>query len=735
MRGFGTKAWLYLAVLVTGLSFSLVFTGESPSGAYSEAPENAFMVMFGASVLALAVGSAGKYRFVLIPPVTALYTLLVVYGFPPVTLSGWRGLFLEIGNDFYEAGRIMYLEPVPYDLYPGLLMLMVPLAMVLLSLCTSLTLYERTPILSVVILGGTIAVISTSNFETGAGPYFLFFLISAVALLLNAGKENSESPGRSSIIAGVVVAFLALAVPVLPYSNLTVTPGLIDWTNVGNWGTSRLETQADVGDYLNSGRDATLFEVRSEEPLQWRGGTLDYFDGARWSDTTDPGEDDGEEIAAGIQTRKVRQEFEIRNSRTSLVFGGYKILQTSLEEARRSSDGSWSVDEPLEPGSTYAVISEVPQPTEEQLRSAGTSYPAGVRNKFLQKPDDMPQEVSRTALTIQERYNTDNPYNTARAIELYLTQDGGFTYNLEADYRRADRALEKFLAEDGEREGFCTQFATSMALIARDLDIPSRVVYGSTEGEISDSNEYIVRGRNMHTWVELYFPGIGWYSFDPTPGFSLPNTMQANAPAPQTPVAQESFRGPAAQGLNPADQPVEEGGERANDEPEPSTTQDRTTPELWPFLLPIPILLLAIPLIKRLLLLRGRPEDLYRDLSGRLRDVLEPGRGSIADSPALTPTERLVLLSGAAGLQEDRFRDFARAYSDHLYSPQPRGDVAQTYRRALQELNHLPLWRRLLGAINPASLLSRLKGGMASAGSRLGKALGGTWQRWRGRKR
>ncbi len=739
MRGFGTKAWLYLAALTTGLSFSVVFTGEAPSGVYSEAPESAFLVMLGASVLALAVGSAGKYRFVLIPPATALYTLLVVYGFPPVTLSGWRGLFLEVGNDFYEAGRIMYLEPVPYDLYPGLVTLMVPLAMVLLSLCISLTLYERTPILSIVILGGTIAVISTSSFETGAGPYFFFFLISAVALLLNTGKENSESPGRPSIIAGVAVAFLALAVPVLPYSNLTVTPGLVDWTNVGNWGTSRLETQADVGDYLNGGRDAMLFEVRSEEPLQWRGGTLDYFDGARWSDTTGPGEDDGEEISAGIPTRQVRQEFEIRNSRTSLVFGGYKILQTSLEEARQNSDGSWSVDEPLEAGDSYTVISEVPQPTEQQLRGAGTNYPAAVRNKFLQTPDDMPQEVSATARTIQERYNTDNPYNTARAIELYLTQDGGFTYNLEADYRRADRAIEKFLAEDGDREGFCTQFATSMALIARDLDIPSRVVYGSTEGEISDSDEYVVRGRNMHTWVELYFPGIGWYSFDPTPGFTLPNTMQANAPAPQTPVAQESFRGPAAQGLQDSSgSPVVEGEERTPEEPEPSTTRNGT-PNLWPFLLPIPIVLLVIPLVKRALLLRGRPEDFYRDLSGRLRNVLEPGRGSIADSPALTPTERLVILSGAAGLREDRFRDFARAYSDHLYSPEPTGDVEQSYRRALRELNRLPLWRRLLGAVNPASLLARSRGGVASLGNRLGKALRGAWRGawrgWRERKR
>ncbi|CAN5530957.1 DUF3488 and transglutaminase-like domain-containing protein [soil metagenome] len=724
MGGVWVRVWLYLTVLATGLAFSVVFTGDAVGSSSYGSSGQAFGVMLGATLLAISVGSAGKYRFVLMPPVIVLYTMLVIYGFPPVTLSGWQALFLEIGNDVYEAGNTMYLEPVPYDLSPGLLLVMVPLVMVLAAFSTSMTLYERSPVISVVVLGVTIAIISTSNFETGAGPYFFVFLISAVALLLKAGSgEETAGPGRPAVLAGVILVFLVLALPRLPYSDLTVTPGLVDWTNVGNWGTSRLETQADVGDYLNSGRDATLFKVRSQEPLQWRGGTLDYFDGVRWSDTTGPGEEYGQEISPGIPTSTVPQEVEILNARTSLVFGGYRILQTSLEDARRNSDGSWSVDEPLESGSEYTVISEVPQPTEEQLRASGTNYPAGVRNKFLQKPGNMPEEISQTAREIQGRYNTDNPYNTARAIELYLSLDGGFTYNLEADYRRADRALEKFLSEGGDREGFCTQFATSMALIARDLDIPSRVVYGSTAGEPGDPDEYIIRGRNMHTWVELYFPGIGWYSFDPTPGFSLPGAMQTNAPSPQTPIAQEAFRGgPADLRNRPGEQPVEEDRQSDPDEPANTTTRDQT-PLLWPFLVPIPILLLVVPLVKRALLARRRPEDLYRDLSGRLRDVLEPGRGSIADSAALTPTERLILLSGAAGLDETPFEEFARAYSRHLYSPDPGPEIGPVYRDAVQEWNRLPLWRRVLGGINPASLLARSKNGITMVGKRVRKAL------------
>ena len=724
MGGVWVRVWTYLMVLAAGLAFSVVFTGEGTGSASYDSSGRAFGIMLGATLVAMAVGSAGKYRFVLIPPATVLYTMFAVYGLPPVTLSGWRSLFLEIGADIYEAGNVMYLEPVPYDLFPGLLLLMIPLVMVLAAFSTSMTLYERSPVVSVVVLGVTVAIISTSSFETGIGPYFLVFLVSAVALLLKAGSAGfgaSGGPGRPAVIAGAVLVFLVLTLPRLPYSDLTVTPGLIDWTNFGNWGTSRLDVQADVGDYLNNAQDAALMRVRSSEPLRWRGGTLDYFDGVRWSDTTAPTEDDGEEVSSRIPTRALEQRVEVLNARTEIVFGGYKISQTSLENATENSDGSWSVDEPLENGSTYRVISEIPQPTEEQLQSAGSDYPASVRERFLQLPENAPEEVAATARKTERGYDTNNPYETARAIEQYLLYDGGFTYNLDADYRRADRALENFLGEDGDKEGFCTQFATSMALIARERGIPSRVVYGSTQGELDGDDEYIVRGANMHTWVEIYFPGVGWYPFDPTPGFILPQAMESNAPRPTGPISQQDFlpQGPAARGGVDSEMPVVE---RDQSNAETTQTRDSTTP-LWPVLMLVPVLLLATAATKRALLLRGRPEDFYRDLAGRLRDVLNPGRGSIADSPALTPIERILLLAGAAGLDEAPFKKFARAYSDHLYSPHPNQDIGRAYRDALEEFEKLPRWRRLLGAINPASLMARAKGGLTVAGRRVRKAL------------
>jgi transglutaminase-like putative cysteine protease len=720
---------LYLAALATGGAFAIVFTGDvyvwfEPSSIVAIGG-GAFWAMLLAALVAALVGSAGRYRFVLLFPATVLYTLIAVYGMPPLfSLSGWRDLFYRTGGDVYEAFAIMYAEPVPYDLHPGLFVVLIPVVMIVVAFATSATLYERSPVISVGVLGLTIGVLSTSSFEDGAGPFFAVFLVCAVAMLLS---PRPGRPGLAGTIAGVAVVALVLLAPRMPLSDATVSPGLIDWTRIGTGGTSRLDVQADVGDYLTAGREAELMRVESSEPLLWRGGTLDYFDGARWIDTTEPAFDDGEEIAPGIETRTVRQRFEILNARTDVLFGGYKIVTTSDSLADENSDGSWSLAEPLAEDSSYTVISEIPQPTAEQLRSAGTAYPPEVAQTFLQLSAS-PPIVAETAEQIQREYDPATPYDTARVIERYLVHDGGFTYNLDVSYRRADKAIEEFLG-DG-KEGFCTQFATSMALLLRESGIPSRVVYGATVGREAGANEYVVTGSNMHTWVEAYFPGVGWYPFDPTPGFSMPSAMEANAPRPPFPTAAQQDLGADAV-LNEREQGARATQERQSQEETPRQAnpagagrQEGIIP--WPLLALVPVLLLAaVPLAKRALLARGRPEDLYRDLTGRLRDVLPPGSGAIADSPALTPTERVLLLAGAAGVEEEPMEGFARAYSDHLYSARTdggSGPVALAYRRAVRAYARLPRWRRALGAANPASLLARASRGISAWKTRLAKA-------------
>jgi transglutaminase-like putative cysteine protease len=742
--------WLYGAALATGSAFSILFTGETYDGADGGfgalsivtilAGHTALLPLLLAAAVAALVGSAGRWRFVLLLPAIAVYTVVAVYGTDLFSVSGWQGIMTIIWSDIYGAANTMYVQPVPYDLAPGLFVVLVPLVMILVAIATSATLYEESPVISVAVLGLTIGVLSTISFEDGAGPFFASFLVCAVGLFLSTGGAGPDGPGRPAVVGAVIVIALVLLVPRMPFSGETVSTGLIDWTRIGTGGTSRLGVQADVGDYLTAGREAELLRIRSSEPLLWRGGTMDYFDGVRWSDTTQPAADDGEEIAPDVETRPVLQRVQVLNAQTDLVFGGYKIVHTSeYLGAAPNSDGSWSTDEPFEEGDSYEVLSEIPQPTRAQLRGAGSDYPSTVEEKFLQLPEDTPPVVHETAQKIQRRYDPATPYDKARAIEQYLIYDGGFTYNLDVSYRRADRAVEEFLGEG--KEGFCTQFSTSMALLLRDMNVPSRDVYGSTSGEEVSEDEYLVRGSNMHTWVEAYFPGVGWYPFNPTPGFSMPDTMEANAPRPDLPLASgiqaaENSQDRSQLAQNRAQQQSREQNQNPADQDTTTGRSGENTIPIWPLLVLVPPLVVAaVPASKRVLLARGRPEDLYRDLTGRLRDVLPPNRSIVADSPALTPTERVLLLAGAAGVEEAPMRRFALAYSDHLYSANGGKDrVASAYRDARQAYERLPRWRRVLGAVNPSSLLARSRKYISTRRARLDKILRGRL-RWALRKR
>jgi transglutaminase-like putative cysteine protease len=729
--GWPVRLPLYAAGLATGGAFSVLFTG------------GALPYVLGAALLGLLVGSAGAYRFVLLFPAAALYTLVAVYGLPPLSLSGWKGLLERVGQDLYIAAQVTYANTVPFDLYPGLLFVLLPVIVIVVTFATSTTVYEESPMVSVAVLGLTIGVLSTVSLEVGVELFFAPFLVFGIALLLLASDRAGRNGGLrpAAVLAGASVVALVLALPFVPVAEEAIRPASVDWTRIATGGASRLAVQADVGDYLNSGRSAELMRIRSPEPLLWRGGTLDHFDGFRWSSTVEPGEDDGEEISPNVPVRKVEQRVEILEAETSLLFGGYQISNVSVRDAQERSDGSWTTARPLTEGSSYRVLSRVPQPTTEQLRAASIAYPAAVGEKFLQLPEDRPGILRQTAQKIQADYDPRTPYDTARAIERYLISDGGFTYNLNADYNRADKAIEEFLG--GNKEGFCTQFATSMALLSRELGVPSRVVYGATRGREERPREYVITGYNVHTWVEVYFPGVGWYPFDPTPGFSVPETMQANAPRPELPDEDLSYVSSEA----PALKPQQISGltpERGESPPGEPADPNLGTP-VWSryvyILSPVLLLVLlaAVPLTKRALASRGRPEDLYRDLTGRLRDLLPPGGNGtkIADSPALTPTERLVLLAGAVGVEEGPFREFARAYSEALYAPGAGAShplVARAYRGALRRLASLPRWRRALGSINPASLFSRARGRFAALQARTGKALRAKFEEFR-RKR
>jgi protein-glutamine gamma-glutamyltransferase len=106
------------------------------------------------------------------------------------------------------------------------------------------------------------------------------------------------------------------------------------------------------------------------------------------------------------------------------------------------------------------------------------------------------------------------PYDKARAIESFLRSRFGYTLNLAA--KPGDDPLANFLFV--RRAGHCEYFASAMTILLRTLEIPAREVNGFLPGEYNDlAGDYIVRASDAHSWVEVYFPGSEWVTFDPTP--------------------------------------------------------------------------------------------------------------------------------------------------------------------------------------------------------------------------
>lgn len=149
-----------------------------------------------------------------------------------------------------------------------------------------------------------------------------------------------------------------------------------------------------------------------------------------------------------------------------------------------------------------------------------------VDDRYLQLPENLPERVADLAAEITEDHDT--KYDKARAIERYFSSNG-FEYETtgvpvpgeDEDY------VDQFLFES--QIGYCDNFSTSMVVMLRSLDIPARWAKGFTGGEMIQEDRantgdsfdvYEITNANAHSWVEVYFDGIGWVPFEPTQGFS-----------------------------------------------------------------------------------------------------------------------------------------------------------------------------------------------------------------------
>jgi len=159
----------------------------------------------------------------------------------------------------------------------------------------------------------------------------------------------------------------------------------------------------------------------------------------------------------------------------------------------------------------YEANSVLPTPPPDAVREAGSNYPDAIREAYLQLPSLDPR-IPDLAKQITVRDNS--PYDKARSLETYLHSHYGYTLDLSGT-PQAD-PLAYFLFQ--KRAGHCEYFAAAMTVMLRTLGIPARYINGFQTGEYNDiAGDFVVRASDAHSWVEAYFPGFGWLTFDPTP--------------------------------------------------------------------------------------------------------------------------------------------------------------------------------------------------------------------------
>jgi hypothetical protein len=291
---------------------------------------------------------------------------------------------------------------------------------------------------------------------------------------------------------------------------------------------------------------AVVMRVQTGKPiaydrLRWRGIALTTFDGKRWTSPEhntqklQPGEDGWIHTADSPQksdTPKPGMIYTVylEPLASDAIFIPGKVISlkgnfigeggNSFNAIRRTYILRDSTDTLLNPFHNYTAIryagfSLLPPMDATKLRNASTVYSKDITATYLQLPAALDRRIPELARQATKYART--PFDKALAIESFLRNRYAYTLNLTG--KPGDDPLAHFLFES--RGGHCEYFASSMVIMLRTLGIPAREVNGFLPGEYNDlGGDYVVRASDAHSWVEVYFPGMDWQVFDPTPAIA-----------------------------------------------------------------------------------------------------------------------------------------------------------------------------------------------------------------------
>ena len=288
-------------------------------------------------------------------------------------------------------------------------------------------------------------------------------------------------------------------------------------------GSGEVNLLVDIAPKLLEQSGQTLFKVEAEDAAYWRLASLVDFDGRHWHEIESDRIPSNGELAdpppgaSPEQADLLEQTVDIVALRGEFLPAAVQPTSISgIEPSYSTETHDLHVDE-VEADTAYSVTSAPLSPTYNQLSRAEAGFP----------PTNLAAPVyTETHGTISPRVKRllDSWMKGVRGdFEQLITlqerlRGPEYGYSTNVEYAESDNYLEKFLIED--RLGFCQQFATAFALLARELGHPTRVsvgfLPGSQEPSASGLSEFTVRGTDAHAWPEVYFEDKGWIRFEPT---------------------------------------------------------------------------------------------------------------------------------------------------------------------------------------------------------------------------
>lgn len=296
------------------------------------------------------------------------------------------------------------------------------------------------------------------------------------------------------------------------------------------------------------GDNQLVFSVEAESRHYWKVESKDIYTGKGW-DTSSSREERvmfgyGEDVPIhSFNNSQIAEMAE--ESSTVFAVGNYShlVYPLGIKQIDASPLYSFEMEIATEkihslegnipiPVNQYTLLYDIPKYSVTALMDASSDDKIAANGEFISKftqiPENLPPRIRELAEEVTKGKNS--WFEKVRELEGYFRK-AGFTYDQKdvAVPDQDDDYVDQFLFDT--KRGYCDNFSTSMAVMARSIGIPARWVKGYTEGEykgLSESGRRIfeVTNNNAHSWVEVYFPGIGWVPFEPTQGFS--NSAQFN---------------------------------------------------------------------------------------------------------------------------------------------------------------------------------------------------------------